>query len=108
MFSSPNGLSTSGIFADPNQLSKRHTGPNGTPCIKTGSSSKSETINPNIIEHWVSATNSCGQHIKLKICYYQTQHCVMIDVPPWDRKDTVLGIFPALRDFRYEYTEQFN
>jgi hypothetical protein len=33
---------------------------------------------------------------------------VTVDVPPLDRKDTALGIFPALRDFRYEHTEQFN
>jgi hypothetical protein len=102
-----NGLSTSGIFGDPNNLAKRHNGPTGKPCITIEGSAKPQTINPNIFEHWVSAANSCGQHIKVNICYFQTQHCVMVDVPPWDRKDTVLGIFPALRDFRYDYTEQF-
>jgi hypothetical protein len=103
MFSSPNG----GIFADPDALSKRHKGPTGKPCMTLEGSARPEKINSNIIEHWVSAANSCGQLIKLKICYYRTEHCVMVEVPPWDRKDTVLGIFPALKDFRYEYTEQF-
>jgi len=107
MFASPNGLSTTGIFGDPNDLGKRHIGPTGKPCITVEGSSKPETINSNIIEHWVGAANSCGQHIKLKICYYKTEHCVTVDVPPWDRRDTVLGIFPALREFRFEYTEQF-
>ncbi len=104
---SPSGLSTSGIFGDAKELAKRHYGLGGKPCITVAGATKSETINQNIMEHWVSATNSCGQHIKLTICYYKTQHCVTVDVPPWGRRDSVLGIFPALREFRYEYTEQF-
>jgi hypothetical protein len=30
-----------------------------------------------------------------------------MDVPPWDRKDSVLGIYPALRDFKFDAKEQF-
>ena len=79
----------------------------GKPCITVSGVTKPQIINPDIMEHWVSATNSCGRRIKLHICYYGTQHCVEVDAPPWERKDVVLGIFPALREFRYQYTEQF-
>jgi hypothetical protein len=30
-----------------------------------------------------------------------------MDVPPWGRRDSVLGIYPALKDFRYDAKEQF-
>jgi hypothetical protein len=104
---SPSGLSTGGIFGDAKELAKRHIGFDGKPCIVVEGATKSQTINPNIMEHWVNTTNNCGQHIKVTICYYNTQHCVTVDVPAWGRKGAVLGIFPTLREFRYEYTEQF-
>jgi len=107
ILSAPMGPSTGGTFGGFNDLAKRHVGLNGKPCISVGGSSKAQAINPDIFEHWVTASNSCGQHIRLNVCYYKTQHCVIVDVPAWGRRDTVLGIFPALRDFRYEYTEKF-
>lgn len=107
MAPAPNGLSSSGIFGGAGELAKRHRGLDGQPCIVVTGASRSQTINPDIMEHWVTATNNCGQHIKLNICYYNTQHCVKVDVPAWGRQDTVLGIFPALREFRYQYTELF-
>jgi hypothetical protein len=64
-------------------------------------------IDPDIFEHWVAVTNSCGQQIKIKICYLNTDHCRMVEAPPWGRKAMLLGIFPALREFHYDYTEQF-
>jgi len=36
------------------------------------------------------------------------QSCVPLEVPAYGRKDALLGIYPALQDFRYEYVEQFS
>jgi hypothetical protein len=36
-----------------------------------------------------------------------TEDCIMIDVPPWDRKESVLRIYPALADFKFDAKEQF-
>ena len=59
------------------------------------------------VTHRISATNSCGYHIKVKVCYrgyhikvkvcyYGTQDCIVMDVPLWAQQESVLGIYPAL------------
>jgi hypothetical protein len=104
MFAPPPGSS---LFPSQGDLCKQHNGPTGKPCLKIEASVKPQTINRNIMEHWVAVTNACGQRIKVKVCYHNSEHCVMVDAPPWGRQDTVLGIFPALKEFSYDYTEQF-
>jgi hypothetical protein len=97
----------SSLFESQSELCRRHKGPTGKPCIKIEASARPQTINPHIFEHWVAVTNSCGEIIRMKICYHNTQECIMVDAPPWGRQDKVLGIFPALKEFGYDYTEQF-
>jgi|SRR6516165_4527954 hypothetical protein len=67
--------------AAPNQVAKVHTGSNGKPCIALGSHSKSEIVNKNLFEHWITATNSCGQHIELQVCYHESSDCIVMKVP---------------------------
>jgi|ERR1700678_4389670 hypothetical protein len=99
---------TSGtLSATPNDTNKRHNGPTGKPCLSLSGSAKPQVVNKEIFDHWVSAANSCGQHIKVNVCYYKSQNCIMMDVPPYERKDVVLGVFPKLQDFRFEFKEQF-
>ena len=81
--------------------------PTGKPCLTIQGYAKPQTINPHIFEHWVGVANGCGQDIKLRVCYFGSQDCIPLDVPPWGRKDSVLGIYPALPDFRFEAREQF-
>jgi hypothetical protein len=81
--------------------------PTGKPCLKLDGSAKAQIINKDIYEHWISAQNSCGQHIKVRVCYHGSEDCIVIDVPPWGRRDSVLGIYPALQDFRYDSKELF-
>jgi len=95
------------LFLSPNDLNRHHTSPFGKRCLTIEGSAKSQVLNPHIFEHWVSATNICGQDIKLQVCYAKSQDCIILDVPPWGRKDAVLGIYPALPDFRFEAKEQF-
>jgi hypothetical protein len=99
--------SSHGIFPTPDDLNRRHRGPTGKPCLALEGYAKAEAINPRIFEHWVGVTNSCGQQIKVQVCYDKTQDCIAMSVPPYERKDSVLGIFPALADFRYDAKEQF-
>jgi hypothetical protein len=99
--------SSGGIFPTPNELNRRHMAPTGKPCLAFEAYAKAQAVNKNIYEHWVGAKNSCGQHIKVQVCYYQSHDCIIMDVPPWDRQDSVLGIYPALKEFRYETKEQF-
>lgn len=91
----------------PHSGAPTHKGPTGQPCLTFEAYAQPEFINKTIFEHWIKATNSCGQYIKVQVCYYNTDDCIMLNVPPWDKKQAVLGIYPSLRDFRYETKEQF-
>jgi len=92
--------------AAPSQKIKQHTGLNGKPCINLGSYAKSENVNKNLFEHWISARNNCGQHIELRVCYHQSSDCIAMKVPPWEAKSAVLGIYP-LKDFQFDAKEKF-
>jgi hypothetical protein len=90
-----------------NDLNRLHLSPTGKPCLTITTHAKAQLINPKIFEHLVVAANACGQRIKLKVCYSGTQDCVVMDVPPFGEKETVVGIFPALKYFKIETKEQF-
>jgi hypothetical protein len=91
----------------PNDLNIRHKGPTGKPCLNLSSASIPLAANRDMLDQVISAVNSCGQRIKVNVCYYKTQHCILMDVPPFERKDAVLGILPKFSDFRFEFKEQF-
>jgi hypothetical protein len=90
---------------DPNERS-RHFGSTGKPCIALESSATPQRINKNIYEHWITATNSCGQNIKVQVCYRKTDDCIVMHVPPWETTSSVLGIDPNVRDFLYDAKEK--
>jgi hypothetical protein len=86
---------------------KMHLGPTGKPCLTVLGFARPQLINPDIFDHMISASNDCSQLIKVHVCYYESQQCVPIDVPPYGRKETVLGIMPAMNQFQFEYREEF-
>jgi hypothetical protein len=89
-----------------NEPSRRHLGPNGKPCLALEGYTKPQAINKNVFEHWIRATNTCGQHIELRVCYHKSNDCIAMNVPPWDTKSSVLGIYP-MKDFQYDAKEKF-
>jgi hypothetical protein len=98
---------TPGTIFAPNDLNKVHKGPTGKPCLSLSGSAKPQIVNREMFDHIVSIANSCPQRINVHVCYYRTDHCVTVDVPPYERTETVLGVFPKLQDFRFEYKERF-
>lgn len=86
---------------------RRHLGPTGKPCVAVNGFARPEPINPQIFEHVITANNSCSQVIKLTVCYYGSDRCTPLTVASYARKETVLGILPAMKEFRFEYREQF-
>ncbi len=88
-------------------FAKRHMSPLGKPCLTIEGYVKPELANKNIYQHLIKGTNACGQNIKVQVCYYKTQDCTLISVPPWESKTSILGIFPALKRFQFEAKEQF-
>lgn len=87
---------------------KLHLGPTGKPCLTVQGYAKPQIVNPNIFTHMIIASNDCSQSIKMKVCYYQSQQCIPLTVPEYGRNEVVLGIMPAMTQFRFEYQEQFN
>jgi hypothetical protein len=96
-----------GLALVQNDLARHHLGPTGSACLTIDGYAKPERVNKDIYQHWIKATNSCGQLIKVRICYRNSDHCIDMDVPPWDKKESMLGIFPALKRFQFEAKEQF-
>jgi hypothetical protein len=90
-----------------NNHSRQHMGLNGQPCLLLKGFAKAQAVNKTIYEHWVRAANSCGQNIKVNVCYHDTDHCVTMNVPSWGQTQSLLGIFPALKTFRFDAKEQF-
>jgi hypothetical protein len=96
-----------GISPVQDDIAKRHMSPLGRPCLAIQGYAKPELVNKNIYQHWIKAANSCGQAIRIKVCYYKTEDCILMSAPPYEKKDAMLGIFPALKRFQFEAKEQF-
>jgi hypothetical protein len=94
-------------IASPNETNRRHFGPTGKPCLSLTGSSKPQLVNHDMIDHSISVTNRCAQRLKVDVCYYRTQECIVIDVSPYERKEALLGVFPKVLEFRFDYKEKF-
>lgn len=89
---------------DPNQIRRYNS--TGKPCIALESFVTNQLINKKIFEHWIKASNSCGQNIKIQVCYHKTEDCIDMIVPPWESKNAVLGIYPNVKEFQYDAKEK--
>jgi hypothetical protein len=78
----------------------------GRPCLDIKAEARAQPATPNIFDHIVSVNNRCLQQIKVKLCYYKSDRCFLVTLAANARKETILGTFPSLRYFRYEYQEQ--
>jgi hypothetical protein len=78
----------------------------GRPCLEISAEARSQLTTPNIFDHIVIVNNRCLQRIKVKLCYYKSERCFLVEMGPNQRKETILGTYPSQRYFRYEYQEQ--
>jgi hypothetical protein len=88
-------------------FAKHHVSPLGRPCLTIQGYARPELVNKNIYQHLIKTDNSCAQNIQVQVCYYKTEECILMSVPPYGKKDATLGIFPALKHFQFEVKEQF-
>lgn len=84
-----------------------HRDPLGRPCLNIEAASHAHIVNPNIYDHVISVKNRCIKTIKVKVCYYHSDHCIDMEILGSQRKDAVLGVFPNFQYFRYSYQEKF-
>jgi hypothetical protein len=93
--------------AQNNLASRQHLDYAGKPCLVSTGVSRPLTSNPRILNHAVSLDNHCFEAIRVKVCYYKTDECTDVQVPPHGRKEQIIGVFPAMQEFRYEVKELF-
>jgi hypothetical protein len=79
----------------------------GKPCLVSAGVAHPLASNPHIINHAVSLDNHCGDTIRVKVCYYRSDECTDVLVPGHGRKEQIIGVFPAMQQFRYEVKELF-
>jgi len=84
-----------------------HHDPLGRPCLDIEAGARSHVINPKIYDHVISVYNKCLATIKLRVCYYQSDHCIDMEIPGSQRKDGILGVYPNMRFFRFSFQERF-
>lgn len=72
----------------------------GRPCLDVEAAARAHVVNPNMVDHLVSLKNNCPRLIKVKVCYFNSDRCNNIDIPPYKRADTVLGT-TQIKFFRY-------
>jgi len=94
-------------FLSSNVADRKHLDFLGKPCLETVGSSQPLASNPRILNHIVSLDNRCVERIKVRICYHETEDCTDVEVPGRSRKEQVIGVFPAMQQFRYDIKEQF-
>jgi hypothetical protein len=85
----------------------RHRGPTGSPCLTVSGYARHHTIDRNLYDHMILVTNSCAQRIKLRVCYYMTDDCILMEVPGDEHQEAILGTLPSMKDFRFDFKEQF-
>lgn len=100
------GLSAQGYSAS-DTLERQHRDYAGKPCLQANGVSRPLASDPRILDHAVSLENHCIDRIKVKVCYYHTDECTDVEVPGNSRKEQIIGVFPAMQQFRYEVKERF-
>lgn len=94
-------------FGSTNDTYKRHYAPTGKPCLTLSGHATAQIVNKQMFDDRIDATNDCVQQIKVQACYYHTDHCIVLEVPPYGHTEGMLGIRPDNPGFRFEYKEQF-
>jgi hypothetical protein len=85
----------------------RHRDFAGEPCLAIKAIQRAHIVNPDLYDHVVDATNHCGQTIRARICYSGTDHCLQLEMPPFSRKQALLGAMIGVPQFHYDLKEQF-
>jgi hypothetical protein len=85
----------------------RHRDFAGKPCLDVYGFARAHTVNLNLYDHVIAVRNNCPQRIAMQLCYYQTRDCIPMQISGGERKEAVLGILPAVKDFRFEFREKF-
>lgn len=70
-------------------------------CLDVEAASRTQKVNPRMIDHLVSVKNRCPRLIRVKICYLETDRCKSFSVGSFGREDVILGSMIDQSSFRY-------
>lgn len=85
----------------------RHRDFSGKPCLMVSGFARAHTIDAHLYDHVITVHNNCPQRIAMQVCYYQSRDCIPLEIPGGERKETILGTLPSIKDFRFEFREKF-
>lgn len=75
------------------------------PCLNVEAAAKKLISNGELMDHIVSVKNNCSRTIRIKICYYHSDHCKEATVYGYQRVDTILGMM-KMSTFRYSLSQK--
>ena len=75
------------------------------PCLNIEAAAKGRPSNGELMDHIVSVKNNCSRMIRIKICYYGSDHCKDATVYGYQRVDTILGTM-KMSTFRYSLSQK--
>ncbi|WP_375161702.1 hypothetical protein [Bradyrhizobium sp. RDT46] len=75
------------------------------PCLNVEAAAKGHNSNGELMDHIVSVKNNCSRMIRIKICYYRSDHCKEATVYGYQRVDTILGMM-KMSTFRYSLSQK--
>lgn len=85
----------------------RHRDFTGAPCLVVSGTDRPQVIDPALSNDVITVTNRCPQRIALRVCYYQSEDCILMDIPGEEREEAVLGTSPSTTGFQFEFREKF-
>lgn len=78
----------------------------GRPCLDVEAAARAHTVNPDMLDHVVSLKNNCPRIIRVKVCYFNSDHCNDVVVQGYKRADTILGTMRGVKFFRYSMVQK--
>jgi hypothetical protein len=88
-----------------NGIDKRHRDALGNLCLQIAPIARPQAVNSNIYDQVLVIRNECNRSIKIRACYSNSDHCVESEIPALARRDTIIGVSPIIKFFRYELRE---
>jgi hypothetical protein len=79
----------------------------GKSCLSYEAVSRALATNTDVYQHVVGVSNHCHEAIRIRLCYWRTEHCKDMRIPASQRKVVILGVRPFMKRFRYEAKEIF-
>lgn len=86
---------SSAIFAGENPSSDKS-------CLTARAFARPDIANKNLNQNWISAKNSCGRFIKIRVCYNGSVNCISIGVAPSQTKSAIIGYAPTANPIHYQ------